>query len=88
MADAREAGLEHNFTHEGSSRWTVRAKREVAYDVVVSRQLFDIDNSTLATTGDVPAALPGSQRFVVVDATIDSLSGLRSDGIFNTTMSF
>lgn len=75
MADAREAGLEHNFTHEGSSRWTVRAKREVAYDVVVSRQLFDIDNSTLATTGDVPAALPGSQRFVVVDATIDSLFG-------------
>lgn len=76
MIDVQEAGLERHVTREGSSRWTVRAKREITYDVIVSRQLFSVGNPTLATMGDVPAALPGSRRFVVIDAAIDKLYGV------------
>ena len=56
MIDVQEAGLERHVTREGSSRWTVRAKREITYDVIVSLQLFSVSNPTLATMGDVPAA--------------------------------
>lgn len=34
MIDVQEAGLERHVTREGSSRWTVRAKREITYDVL------------------------------------------------------
>lgn len=75
MTSVQAPGLVRWPISDGSSHWTVRAMRETTYDVVVSWELFDIANPTLATAGNVPAACPGARRLIVIDSTVDRLYG-------------
>lgn len=75
MAERHTEGLSRTTTREGVDYWTVRAIREVAYDVVTAHALFDVANPTLATAGAIPAAAERSRRLVVIDETFDDLYG-------------
>lgn len=75
-------GLTRTTARNGADHWTVRATREVAYDVVASQALFDSANPTLANAGVIPAAAEGSRRLVVVDETVNSLYGERIHSYF------
>ena len=75
MVERRTEGLSRATTRGGVDCWSIRAVHEVAYDVVVAQDLFDVENPTLATQGTIPAAAEHSRRLVVIDETVDQLYG-------------
>lgn len=59
---------------EAPARWSVRAARPVAYDIVVTRELFAPHNTALLALGRVE----GGRRFIVVD---NNVARLHADAI-------
>ncbi|WP_104196413.1 sedoheptulose 7-phosphate cyclase [Cryobacterium sp. M15] len=75
MTSSKTNGLFRGTTRHGAEYWSVNATKPVTYDVVVSNNLFDLSNPTLAHHGAIPAAVPGSRRLVVIDSVVDRFYG-------------
>ncbi|WP_067853578.1 sedoheptulose 7-phosphate cyclase [Nocardia shimofusensis] len=68
-------GLTHVTAHD--SEWTVEAVKQVAYHVIVARDLFEPDNTQLLDGCPDAPIRPGERRLVVIDAGVDRLHGDR-----------
>ena len=77
MTNVQELGLSYRNACEYPENWTVRASREISYDVVVSHGILNIENPVLAMAGTVSAASRGSRRLVIIDSNVDKLFGTK-----------
>ncbi|MFE9680334.1 sedoheptulose 7-phosphate cyclase [Streptomyces sp. NPDC006285] len=62
--------------------WAVRAEQAVEYDVVLTSDLLDPANDTLAHAGTDPVLAPPARRCVVTERTVQRLYGDRLSAYF------
>lgn len=68
-------GLTHLTSTD--AEWTVEAVKQVAYHVLISRDLFALDNTQLLEGCSDAILRPGERRLVIIDSQVDRHHGCR-----------